>query len=427
MEAAVGARAGLAGRDLARLAWATLGCSLLLVLAGIGLRVLGPRAGAYPFWGEVVVIVVVLGTLGALVAARRPKHPVGWLFAGIGLAGGCQLVAGNYAMAALADPELPAGAVAAMAAEQLRIAGLGMLLAVMLLFPTGRPPSRRWWPVAWLGLAGVAGYLARTGLEPGHGEALLGYENPFGVTGAPWLLQLLRGVEQLFYVAELAVIGSLVVRLWRARGVERQQLKWFVYAAVVALVVLVLANIFLFDLMENGPLGSILWGAAPVALAVAVAVAVLRYRLYEIDRLVNRTLVYGLLTALLVGVYAGLVFLLGRPARPGHRRLGPGRGRLHPGRGRPVPAGPAPAPGAGRPPLQPAQVRRDPDHRAVQRPPARPGRPGHLIVRAAGRGRPDGAAGRGVAVAPARIGPAVTDSVTMPERWEGTTAPKEVP
>ncbi|HSO52878.1 MAG TPA: hypothetical protein VL330_09050 [Actinomycetes bacterium] len=86
-------------------------------------------------------------------------------------------------------------------------------------------------------------------------------------------------------MAELAVIGSLVVRLWRARGVERQQLKWFVYAA-------------------------------PVALAVAVAVAVLRYRLYEIDRLVNRTLVYGLLTALLVGVYAGLVFLLGRLLDP---------------------------------------------------------------------------------------------------------------
>ena len=311
MEAAGGARAGLPGRDPARLAWAILGCSLLLVLAGIGLRVLGPRAGAYPFWGEVVVIVVVLGTLGALVAARRPEHPVGWLFAGIGLAGACQLVAGNYAMAALADPALPAGAVAAVAAEQLRIAALGMLLAVMLLFPTGRPPSRRWWPVAWLGLAGVAGYLARTGLEPGHGEALLGYENPFGVTGMPWLLELVGGMEQLFYLAELAVIGSLVVRLWRARGMERQQLKWFVYTAVVALVLLVLANVFLYDLMENGPLGSILWGAAPVALAVAVAVAVLRYRLYEIDRLVNRTLVYGLLTVLLAGVYALGVFVLG--------------------------------------------------------------------------------------------------------------------
>ena len=427
MEAAGGARAGLPGRDPARLAWAILGCSLLLVLAGIGLRVLGPRAGAYPFWGEVVVIVVVLGTLGALVAARRPEHPVGWLFAGIGLAGACQLVAGNYAMAALADPALPAGAVAAVAAEQLRIAALGMLLAVMLLFPTGRPPSRRWWPVAWLGLAGVAGYLARTGLEPGHGEALLGYENPFGVTGMPWLLELVGGMEQLFYLAELAVIGSLVVRLWRARGVERQQLKWFVYTAVVALVLLVLANVFLYDLMENGPLGSILWGAAPVALAVAVAVAVLRYRLYEIDRLVNRTLVYGLLTGLLAGVYALGVFVLGDLLDPATGDSAPGRGRLHPGCGGPVPAGPAAGPGAGRPPLQPGQLRRVPDGGGVQRPDAGRGRPRHLIVRAAGGGRPDGAAGRGMAVAPARIGPAVTDSVTMPERWEGTTAPKEVP
>jgi hypothetical protein len=98
--------------------------------------------------------------------------------------------------------------------------------------------------------------------------------------------------------------------------VERQQLKWFVYTAVVALVVLVLANIFLYDLMENSPLGSILWGAAPVSLAVAVAVAVLRYRLYEIDRLVNRTLVYGLLTGLLALVYAGGVFVLGNLLNP---------------------------------------------------------------------------------------------------------------
>ena len=312
MAAGGGARAGRrTGPAAARLAWAALGGSLLLVLVGVGVRELGPRAGAYPFWGEVTVNVVVLGTLGALVAARRPGHPVGWLFAGMGLAGAAQLVAGNYAMAARADPALPAGAVAALAAEELRIAGFGMLLAVMLLFPTGRLPSRRWRPVAWLALVGVVGYLAETALEPGRPELLLGYENPFGITGPLWLLGLVGVMAQLFYAAELAAIGSLVVRFWQARGVERQQLKWFVYTAVVALVVLVLTNIFLYDLMEQGPLGSILWGAAPVALAAAVAVAVLRYRLYEIDRLVNRTLVYGLVTALLAGVYAAGVFLLG--------------------------------------------------------------------------------------------------------------------
>jgi hypothetical protein len=110
MMAAGGARAGGgdAGTAATRLAWTALGGSLLLVAVGVGLRELGPRAGVYPFWGEVTVMVVVLGTLGALVAARRPGHPVGWLFAGIGLAGAVQLVAGNYAMAARADPALPA-------------------------------------------------------------------------------------------------------------------------------------------------------------------------------------------------------------------------------------------------------------------------------------------------------------------------------
>jgi hypothetical protein len=312
MGAAGGGRtAGLTGRTAERLAWATLGCSLLLVVAGTGLRLLGPRSGPYPYWGEVVMIVVVLGSLGALVAARRPSHPVGWLFAGIGLSASAQLVAGNYAMSALADQTLPAGGVAAVAAEELRIAGLGMLVAVMLVFPTGRPPSRRWRVVAWLGGVGLLAYMAREGLTPGRGEALLGHENPFGVDGLPGLLQLLGLVEALFALAALAVIGSLMVRFRSARGIERQQLKWFVYAAVVALVVLVAASVLLDDLMENSPLGSILWGATPVALAVAVAVAVLRYRLYEIDRLVNRTLVYGLVTALLAGVYAVLVFVLG--------------------------------------------------------------------------------------------------------------------
>jgi hypothetical protein len=318
MVAAGGGPAGgrLPGTGPARLAWGVLGCSLLLVLAATGLRVLGPEAGAYPFWGEVTVIVVVLGTLGALVAARRPEHPVGWLFVGIGLAGAVQLVAGNYAMAARADPALPGGDIAAVAAEELRIAGLGMVTAVMLLFPTGRLPSPRWRPMAWAGAAGLLGHLAAEGLTPGRGEQLLGYENPFGLEGRTGLLRLLGALEGLFLLAVLAAIGSLVVRFRRARGVERQQLKWFVYTAVVALAVLVAASVALADLMEHGPLGSILWGATPVALAAAVAVAVLRYRLYEIDRLVNRTLVYGLLTVLLGAVYAAGVFAAGRLLDP---------------------------------------------------------------------------------------------------------------
>jgi hypothetical protein len=224
-------------------------------------------------------------------------------------------------------------------------------------------------------------------------------------------------------MAELAAVLSLVLRLRRARGVERQQLKWFVYAAVLAVVVLVLANLLFYDLMEHGPLGNLLWGAAPVSLAVAVAVAVLRYRLYEIDRLVNRTLVYGLVTALLAGVYAGGVFLLGRLLDPAD-----GQSELA------VAASTLAVAGLFQPARRRVQQavdrrfdRRRPDGGGVQRPAAGRAGPGHPVVGAAGGGRPDRPAGRRVAVAAARIGPAVTGTVTMPERWDGTTAPEEVP
>jgi hypothetical protein len=302
---------GAAPPGAAWLAWSALGCSLLFILVGAGM-LLVERAATYDYAAFLLVGAPVLATVGALVAARRPDHPIGWLFTGIGLVWSVQLVVGSYAVAALSDEALPAGAVAAWAAEELRLATLGALVLVLLLFPTGRLPSRRWRGVLWLWIIGLASLMAYEGLTPGRGEHLLGYENPFGLARLSGLLNGLSVLAAAFGLAELAAVLSLVVRLRRARGVERQQLKWFVYAAVLAVVVLVAANVLVPDLMEHGPLGTILWGAVPVSLAVAVAVAVLRYRLYDIDRLVNRTLVYGLLTAILAVVYVGIVLALGQ-------------------------------------------------------------------------------------------------------------------
>jgi hypothetical protein len=201
-----------------------------------------------------------------------------------------------------------------------------------------------------------------------------------------WLLP-----GQLLVLATALV--SLVLRLRRASGEERQQVKWFVYTVVTVVLVFVTTTLalgagYLFPL----------FGLIPVS----VAVAVFKYRLYDIDRLINRTLVYGLLTALLIGVYAGLVFLLGQlldrpPATP------PWPWPPPPWPSPPVPAGPPPGPGAGRPALQPPPLRRRPHRRALQRPPPRPGRPRHPLGRAAGRGRPDRAAGLGVALAAAPL------------------------
>ena len=141
-----------------RLAWFALGASYVLVLAGIALRLLVEPFGSYSFWLEVTVNAQVFVTLGALVASKRPDHSIGWLLLGIGLAMSLQLSAGNYAAAAL-----PMGAIAAWVAEQLRLAGLGALVFVMLLFPTGRLPSRRWRTVGWLALIGLGALFVRVG------------------------------------------------------------------------------------------------------------------------------------------------------------------------------------------------------------------------------------------------------------------------
>jgi hypothetical protein len=215
------------------LAWSVLGSTMLLLLAGVGI-VLGVEPGApYDSWLILLVNAPVFATIGAVLAARRPDHPIGWLFCGIGLANAAQLVTGSYAAAALSRA-LPGGAVAAWVTEELRLLAFGAIVLSLLLFPTGRLPSWRWRWVVGLGAVGLASLMAREGLTPGPSQELLGHRNPFGLTGVPGLLDGLGLLEELFYMAELAAVLSLVLRLRRARGVERQQLKWFVYAAVLA-------------------------------------------------------------------------------------------------------------------------------------------------------------------------------------------------
>ena len=194
-----------------------------------------------------------------------------------------------------------------------------------------------------------------------------------GLPPNPIAIPPLAGVLRLAYGAAgfvlagviLAALVSLVVRFRKATGIERQQLKWFAYGTAL-LFLLPAAGIVGAEL--PGLAGNLISAAIVSALPVAIGIAVLRYRLYEIDRLINRTLVYGLLTALLGAIYAGTVLVLGPTEL--------GRGWRHAGRGGAVPADPPPHPSSGRSPLQPPQVRCRQDGRGVQRPPAGRGRPG---------------------------------------------------
>jgi hypothetical protein len=163
--------------------------------------------------------------------------------------------------------------------------------------------------LAWAIAAGVVLAWVGQGLAPARYQDFPGVENPFGIAGLATMLKWVAGAGVvLSIVGFLGALASLFVRFARARGLERQQLKWFVYAAGLGFAVLFLPNLIP---GASGVAGTLTWTLAPASLSAAAALAILRYRLYDIDRLINRTVVYGLLTALLAGVYAGLVLLLG--------------------------------------------------------------------------------------------------------------------
>jgi hypothetical protein len=242
--------------------------------------------------------------LGGLIASRRPRNPYGWVWLVFGSGLALQLLGGSYAAYALVvDPgSLPAPRTIS------RLLGLGGPLALafapflFLLFPTGRLPSRRWRPIAWI--AAVSGAVL-------FALALL-FDNPDTVGGA--ITAMAVAVATAIFAAIVISALSLVVRFRRASGVERQQLKWFALAAVMGAAYVVgyllseiVGELLNLDWLRGEALWNLLDAATNMALYVAVGVAVLRYRLYDIDLIINRTLVYGFLTILLAAAYVGSV------------------------------------------------------------------------------------------------------------------------
>ena len=273
------------------------------------------------------LVILPFATVGALLAARRPGNPIGRILLVAALAFALSNALRAYADSGGGPSEMPGGELALWADEWLLFVWLGLVgIFVPLLFPDGRLPSRRWRPVAWFGgaviLAGLLGTAFGSGsFEPDVGPAV---ENPLALPGV--LGDALAVVADAGGVAlALATLGALwavVVRLRRARGVERQQVKWFAAAMAVLLLGLTAAGVSVaFD--ERGAfayIGAVGWGmflfGLLIALPAAVGIAILRHRLYDIDLVINRALVYGALTVLLAGAYVGLVLLLGLALSP---------------------------------------------------------------------------------------------------------------
>jgi hypothetical protein len=257
-------------------------------------------------------------TVGALLASRRPRHPVGWLLLGLGLPVALSGVATGYANYGLmARPgSLPAADWAAVYHGVSILGALTCLEFVLLLTPTGSLPSPRWrW---WARVAGGAALLALgTSLLLPFDPPYQTTPNPLAVPALAGLLRPLNGVTWAVTALGLPVAaGSLLLRFRRARGVERQQLRWLVLAAALAAAVVVVTALALAlglvgdsgDEVLLGWVSAVVFGLMPLATGAAI----LRYRLYDLDRIVSRTLAYGLLTVLLGVGYATVVLGLGR-------------------------------------------------------------------------------------------------------------------
>src|SRR5215207_6940381 len=283
-------------------AWALWALVMLGLAASLWLEVLLRRAGrADPLDTAVgpTVAMVSAATVGAILAGRRPRHPVGWLLLAFALSLSVNGVAGGYAPYGLQvrPGALPAAAWVAMYYPATALVGLILLGFVLLLTPTGSPPSPRWRWWAWLMAGAPTVLLLVMPLAPRPPDwRYQGVDNPFDLRpfeGTP--LGTYQAALAVSVLAVLAGAGSLVVRFRRARGTERQQLRW---------VVLVAAG--------NQVLVGWVTGICTALLPLATGAAVLRYRLYDLDRIISRTLAYGLLTLLLGGGYAAVILGLGQ-------------------------------------------------------------------------------------------------------------------
>ena len=292
--------------------------SAALLLGGIALSraasstVPDLRFGAETADGSVVADLVTLLTfslVGAIIASRHPRNAIGWLFCSVGVTIGLNSFAGDYTEFWLATGfgTSSLGETAAWFASWLWILLIYVPTSfLLLLFPDGRLPSPRWRPVAWAAALGTAGGVVGFALEAGPLGDFPQIANPHGVDGS---VVGMVGVAGNIVAAGAMVASaiSLIVRLRHATGVERQQLKWLAYGGTVMVGAIGVGALII---LWSVPVSIVIMSVSLLGLPLFTGIAIVRYRLYDIDLLINRTLVYGSLTTLLVAVYVGGVVVL---------------------------------------------------------------------------------------------------------------------
>jgi hypothetical protein len=302
----------------ARLAWALWVLAMLSVPVAAWLDHLLRQAGR-PDLLELTPTAIppVLGagsaaTVGAVLATRRPRHPVGWLLLALGLclsASGPAEAYTNYGAARLGAP--PAASLVALYMPATVVAAFACIGFVLLLTPTGALPSPRWrwWPRAVVATLVALLLVAAVAPKPGH-QSFQTVDNPLDLHGLSGVaLIAYQAASTVTIIAFVLAAASLVVRFRRARGTERQQLRWVALATVV--VALLFVVVFAGLALESFALAALASSLCVAVLPLAIGAAILRYRLYDLDRIISRTLSYGVLTVLLGGAYVGVVLGLG--------------------------------------------------------------------------------------------------------------------
>ena len=287
-------------------AWGLAALAMLLMVAAEVLALASGSGTSAFIWA----IAITFAGVGTLIASRHPDNAIGWIFLWAAVTAGIAALAGAYANHWVDSRDGPAllGKTAALYGD---LSWIPWILVpstfLLLLFPDGRLLSRRWRPVAWCAAAAIGGLFVAGVLHAGHMEDRPQLTNPYGVESP--LIDALQGLS--FFLMAVGIVGSvasLILRFRRARGEQRQQIKWLAFAGALAGTCVIVFTA-LYEVVGEGVANvAIMLGV--LGLPLAAGIAILRYRLYDIDVVINRTLVYGVLTATLAAAYLGCVLLL---------------------------------------------------------------------------------------------------------------------
>jgi hypothetical protein len=303
------------------------------ILTILSLYVTAPAAHPFSDWGSggaignllILAPFLAFTIVGALIASRRPENPIGWICLVAGLFWTLIALDDQYTAYGLATTGVVPFPAAVVALSQwLWVPPVGLLsIYLILFFPDGRLPSRRWRPLAWFSGAVMVLVSLAIALAPGPLPDLGGVRNPFGLEGYPWIADATNVIPALLPLCTLASALSLVLRYRRSGSEQREQIKWIAFAGsfvgLMSLITVVSTLIFAPEFADSTGTQPLWLGVLQdvellsfAGIPVAVGIAVLRYRLYDIDVIINRTLVYGSLTATLIALYFGGIVVLQR-------------------------------------------------------------------------------------------------------------------